>query len=270
MRKVAVGASLKKLLTSAVRGMRTYPWIWGVSATAFVVLAWEGYREADGYQYPYTEKISNYLYNLILGTLTNPSAFWTALASIVGIVVLRYIHRQLRATQQSTDAFVEAERGSIRLLDAHLENINGVRWAYFTMSNLGRGLATVQKIEGSYQVLGGMVEQWDRSKPYHTILEIREAMKQDDLLTCGGDYTTNGGRTRRVETIHTDRVMVDSDVTLRFQMEINKGNNPIIGIIYRTTYSTFNSSYRMIEAVGVDSKGQLAFHPTIFEDERVN
>lgn len=149
-------------------------WLASFLGLALGLSAGMAYVKSDGYTY----KCCEYICFLFRGTIVDPNAFWTALASIVGVIVLFFIKAQLVETQHATeqtkrsvDAYISSERGRIYFAREAFSSSNDGMLHCFAFVNGGRTTAVITEFERTFDIipLEATVPRWDPRplKYYH-------------------------------------------------------------------------------------------------------
>lgn len=203
-------------------------------------------------------------------TFRDPSVSWTFYTVVLGIVGFAFLYVQLRETQkgsalakQSTDHFIESERGMIRFVDAalHKNATTGEYNAYFTFENVGNTVATIWKIHRDFKVRHNHpdkdtfteVVKGPRTSFYHVL-------RPGALLTIGS-YQSGKEGVRRVETIGGFDTKVPPEVMIGF------GDHSILGVIYALVYSTsFGAKYAMTQVVHHKAGNTVSLDPDGFHE----
>lgn len=214
----------------------------------------------------------------LVATVAEPGSFWTAIASLVGIGVIAVVLDQLDASREATlqatrsaDAYIESERGVIRIPDGEwVQDDTGVNFVY-TIENFGKGLATILSVEIAFELLHldskrplGLsevnMELFDGVK-FH----LKHELKPDDVLITG-NYKVNLLKIDRKININGLHVPIEAQMWRKYA-----GGGYFLAAKSRVTYRTlYGYIYDMRDCMLINTLKGFGFHPNEFRENRVD
>lgn len=184
--------------------MRLPRWAWWLIA-AFVVVIAVGSWAYYGYQcdcHCYAQKEYSERWGWPCQLIGNPNNFLTFIGLVGVFLGFLFVSGQMAQTdeaiklakdanlqtEKSVNAFIESERGTIRIRDGSFgyDTEKKSHYAYFTLENVGRTIATLESIRRTYIVYhtnDGVRTYTDKVNA--KALELHHVLRPGDLFTVG-------------------------------------------------------------------------------------
>ena len=169
----------------------------------------------------------------------------------------------LAETKKSVSAYIESERGVIRMRDCILmTDQNNTSQIFLTLENVGSGIATLERVEVGYQVMKNVLGHPSEDNKFTTVSDLRHLMRPGEVATLGGSYR-EGDLSRTMNLVG-----FDPDVPTEVG-ELYNGSENALAASYRITYYTpYKLRYEVTEIVVIDAEG-YHFMPNPIDDRNI-
>jgi hypothetical protein len=207
-----------------------------------------------------------------LGLTANGWIAWLTLALTIATAYMYFVMRKTLEetkvatghTKRSVDNYIDNERGIIRMVDARSRTYSdGVKLIYFTVGNVGNGLATVEQIDVGYELLPNIKTKSSPAIKRHVTSRMRGVVQSGKVMTCGGSYR-EGTIERREDPLGFNPEVPD-EISKGF-----RGSGKLIAARYRIIYYTvFGIRYEVVETIVFDGDGEYHFEDSPVADRIV-